>query len=215
MNLRQEKFVQEYLVDGNGTAAAIRAGYAPKTAAWTACKLLKDKKIKAAIALGQRQLAAKIQITAERVIEELAAIGFADLGQLYKDGNLLPISELPEQIRRALAAVKVGQEGVVEYRLWDKVAALEKLGKHLGLFGQKVDVKVTGEVEFGDREQIVADLTAVLAQQIADGGEGGSDGEGQPVGAEQDFAVEIDGDTGPVAKDGADPAGNPRPGRAA
>lgn len=79
LNPKQQQFVREYLIDLNATKAAIRAGYSARTAAQQASRLLTDVKISAAIVEGRAQLAEKAGITAERVLQEYARIGFADI----------------------------------------------------------------------------------------------------------------------------------------
>ncbi len=165
---KQAAFVREYLVDSNATEAAKRAGYSPKTAAEQGSRLLRKVKILDAIAAGQKALAATAQINAERVIRELATIAFADLGQLYDaDGQLLPVNQLPEEARRALAGIKILKgdgSGILEYKLWNKVDALEKLGKHLGLFREQMDVDMAVEVVetvVSDRQQAKTVLAAL------------------------------------------------------
>ena len=70
---RQQRFVDEYLVDLNGQQAAIRAGYAPRSAVVTASRLLTRAKVREAIELGRRKLQERTEITAEWVIREIAA----------------------------------------------------------------------------------------------------------------------------------------------
>lgn len=71
---KRKRFVQEYLIDLNGTQAAIRAGYARSGAHTEACRLLTDPKVKAMIEEGQRKMAAKADVTQEYVISELKEI---------------------------------------------------------------------------------------------------------------------------------------------
>jgi len=70
LNPRQDQFVDEYLLDGNGTQAAIKAGYSSDTAAQQASRLLRNVKVQQAIAARQRQLAEKRQWDRERVVAE-------------------------------------------------------------------------------------------------------------------------------------------------
>ena len=81
---RHQRFAREYLVDLNGTQAAIRAGYSPNSAAEQACDLLKNPKIKAAIEEGQAKLQVKLEISAERVVQKLAEIATADPRELVE-----------------------------------------------------------------------------------------------------------------------------------
>lgn len=71
MTPKQRRFVIEYAVDGNGTAAAIRAGYAKAGAHVTACRLLKDPKVAKALQLSQQRLARRLEITRQDVVNGL------------------------------------------------------------------------------------------------------------------------------------------------
>lgn len=135
---KQKCFVSEYLVDLNATAAAKRAGYSEKTAYSMGQRLLKNVEIQAAIQKRQKKLQDKLEITQETVLQELAAIAFAngtDFAIIGRDGHvcLTPTIDLPEHKKRAVASIKEGQYGI-EVKLHDKVRALELLGKHLGVF---------------------------------------------------------------------------------
>lgn len=73
---KQKRFVSEYLVDLNASAAAKRAGYSEKTACEQGSRLLANVKVQEEIQKRQVKLQGKLEITQERVLEELAAIGF-------------------------------------------------------------------------------------------------------------------------------------------
>lgn len=147
---KQERFVQEYLVDLNATQAAERAGYSARTARQTGAENLTKPDIAAAVQSAMRERSARTQITADEVLAEIAALAFSDLGQILDftgdDPRLRPAEDIPEAARRAVASIKVRRvveagagEGkreveVTEFKLWDKLAALEKAARHLGLF---------------------------------------------------------------------------------
>lgn len=81
---RQQRFVQEYLIDLNGTQAAIRAGYSPRTANEQAAGLLAKPSVRAAVEEGQKKLQAKLEMNAERVVQKLAQIATADPRELVE-----------------------------------------------------------------------------------------------------------------------------------
>jgi phage terminase small subunit len=141
---RQEAFVREYLVDLNGKQAAIRAGYSERSAESTASALLRVPKVAEAVAEAKGERARRCEVSADRVLQELARIAFADPAAAYgPDGKLLSVREMPPETRSALAGMDVeeGGDGKVtrKVKTWGKVQALELLGKHLGMFTEKVE----------------------------------------------------------------------------
>ena len=135
---KQKRFVAEYLVDLNATQAAIRAGYSPKTANRIGSQNLSKVDVQAEIEKRRATLRNKLEITQEKVIEELAAVAFAngaDFAQVTKTGlvRIIPTEDIPQDKRKALASIKEGANGT-EIKTYDKVRALELLGKHLGVF---------------------------------------------------------------------------------
>ncbi len=74
MNSKQQRFVEEYLVDHNATQAAIRAGYSEKTASSIGHENLRKPEIAAAIAAEQARLRRKVEVSVERLTEELEEI---------------------------------------------------------------------------------------------------------------------------------------------
>lgn len=150
---KQKRFCQEYVIDLNGTQAAIRAGYSKKTANIQAAQHLTKLSVQNYIQTLQEKKREKMEVTAEMVIAELAKVGFSNIQDLIEEGNTTKdISEISKDKAASVSSIKKittsgGTEGnewvkeSVEFRLYDKVSALEKLGRHLGIFekdnGQK------------------------------------------------------------------------------
>lgn len=148
LTAKQERFVAEYLIDLNATQAAIRAGYSEKTADKQGSQLLGKTSIKAAISEAQAKRSERTEITQDRVLAELAKIGFSDLRKvLTKTGNLAGPDDWDDETAGAIASMEIitrsggvngeGErevEHVAKIKTWDKLSALEKLGKHLGMF---------------------------------------------------------------------------------
>lgn len=135
---KQKRFVAEYLVDLNATQAAIRAGYSERTADRIGPELLGKTCVSAEIQRAIQARQKRTEITQDMVLRELAAIGFAkasDYAQVTASGGvrITPTEELSDVQRRALSGIKEGKFGV-EVSSYDKVKALELLGKHLGMF---------------------------------------------------------------------------------
>lgn len=139
---KQKLFVQEYLVDLNATAAAIRAGYSEKTANRIASENLSKPDIQVAIQEAMQAREKRTEITQDMVIRELAKLGFFDIRKLFdKDGKPLDISKLDDDTAAALVGLDVqdveDSDGnyvgfLKKYKMADKIKALELLGKHLG-----------------------------------------------------------------------------------
>jgi phage terminase small subunit len=142
VNQRQRFFVLEYLIDLDPRAAAIRAGYGANHARTTGARLLRRSEIAAGIRAAMAERAARLGITAERVIEEYVRIAFVDLqlvAELDSVGEYLAqFSEDEEDAAAALAYV----EGLAHRRprgaAEDERKALACLGRILGLsFGER------------------------------------------------------------------------------
>ncbi len=156
LNDKQKRFVEEYLVDLNATQAAIRAGYSKKTAMEQGYQLLQKTSVSNAIAKAQEKRSKRTQVTQDRVVQELARLGFSDLRKaLTPNGSLLNPEEWDDDTAAAISSIEVvtntGEAGkdddgrkIVEHthkiKVWDKNAALEKLGKHLGLYLDRTEV---------------------------------------------------------------------------
>jgi len=145
---KQQRFVDEYLIDLNATQAAIRAGYSEKGAAVTASKLLINAKVQETVQAARQKRASRTEITADRVLTEIARLAFFDIRRLVdNDGKPIPMQELDDDTAAAIAGLdlveyyEVNDEGkkvfagwVKKYKLADKKGSLELLGRHLGLF---------------------------------------------------------------------------------
>lgn len=162
---KQKKFCDEYLIDLNATQAAIRAGYSKKTAKEIAAQNLSKLNIQEYIGERQKEREKRTEITQDNVLRELAAIAFAKESDFAKvverdsvhtiekeDGTLIeihyitdgvritPTDQLSEQNKKALAGIKRTRNGI-SVETHDKTKALELLGRHLGLFNDKLEIK--------------------------------------------------------------------------
>lgn len=144
MNAKHARFVAEYLKDLNGKQAAIRAGYKPSRAEQTASELLATRKVSEAVAAGVAKQLKKVEVTADRVLEEIARLAFVDARGFWDEhGNLKPIKDLTPEQGSALAGFEAiiknakagdGQTDLVhKIKLWDKTRALELLAKKFAL----------------------------------------------------------------------------------
>lgn len=137
LNKRQKLFVAEYIVDLNATQAAIRAGYSEKTAGAIASENLKKPDIQAEIQKQMRKRAERVEITQDTVLRELANIAFANATDFVriKDGQVVfsDTSKVAREKQSAISGIKRTQRSM-EIKTYDKVKALELLGRHLGMF---------------------------------------------------------------------------------
>lgn len=131
---KQQRFVEEFLVDCNGTKAAIRAGYSRKTARQMAAHNLTKPAICSAIKFRRDQLTANCDVTAERTLYHLACICFADIRKLFDSrGRPKRPHELDLQTAAAIASIeRTGK--TIKYRFWSKTEALNLAGRYLKLF---------------------------------------------------------------------------------
>jgi phage terminase small subunit len=85
LTLRQARFAREYLLDGNATRAAIRAGYSAKTANQQGSRLLANVGVSSEIAAARERVLAELGVTADRVLRELGRVAFSDLTELFDE----------------------------------------------------------------------------------------------------------------------------------
>lgn len=162
LTLKQERFVSEYLVDLNGTQAAIRAGYSKKTANEQSAQLLAKLSIQEAVKAQIDARSARTEITQDMVLTELAKIGFSDIRKvvqwgptelrvvLDKDGGdsgktapyhgvrLINVEDIDDDTAAAISEVSHGKDGL-KVKLHDKKGALVDIGRHLGMFKDRVE----------------------------------------------------------------------------
>lgn len=167
---KQKLFVDEYLIDLNATRA-YKAVYkhvkSDDVAAVNGNRLLRNAKVMEYINQRMKEREKRTEITQDKVIKELAAIAFAkgtdfakvveepiimnghyvvdpDTGEVKKQEvvKITPTDKLSEEKQKAIACIKEGKYGI-EVTTCDKVRALELLGKHLGMFKDKVEVSGT------------------------------------------------------------------------
>lgn len=157
---KQKRFVEEYLVDLNATQAAIRAGYSQRTAGQIGEQNLKKLEVKQAIQAAQEKRSERTEITQDMVLQELAKIGFSDIRKIVrwgetmirmeadKDGNdvvvpyhglaLIDSNEIDDATAAAISEVAEGRNGLT-VKLHDKKGALVDIGRHLGMFKDRVE----------------------------------------------------------------------------
>ncbi|MDH4581387.1 terminase small subunit [Pseudomonas sp. BN415] len=150
LTAKQQRFVDEYLIDLNATQAAIRAKYSKNTANEQGARLLANVSVQAAIAERMKAREKRTEITQDMVLREYARIAFFDPRNLFNDdGTPKPITELDDDTAAALAGLDLqevyegyGDERVFigytkKYKVADKKGALDSVARHLGMFTAK------------------------------------------------------------------------------
>lgn len=152
MTEKQKIFADEYLIDLNATRAYLIAYPRVKnenTAAVNGSKLLRNTKVASYIQERMQERQQRTEVTQDQVIQELAAIAFArvtDYVEIKSNGPssmvlIKSTDSLSEEQCRAIAGIKEGANGI-EIKLNDKEKALELLGRHLGMWNDRLDLKV-------------------------------------------------------------------------
>lgn len=153
---KQQRFVEEYLIDLNATQAYIRAGYAVKndeTASVMASRLLGNDKVQTAIQEALRARQERTKIDADYVLKRLVEIDQMDVLDIMDENlNMKPLKEWPKIWRQYINNIESIElsdgEGWLKKIKWpDKLKNLELIGKHVsvGAFKDKVDVTTNGE----------------------------------------------------------------------
>lgn len=139
---KQGVFIAEYLVDGNGTRAAIAAGCPAASAPVTAARWLKNAKVSMAIAAAHARRVEKLDVTAARTLGELAKLSYFDPGRLFDtSGKLLPVHLLDEVTRAAVESVEIDPDTgrIKKIVMAKKGQNLERLGRYLKLFTDRIE----------------------------------------------------------------------------
>ena len=146
---QRQRFVDEYLIDLNGTQAAIRAGYSVKTAQEQASRLLSNVMVQQAIAKRMAERSKRTGINQDRVVLELAKIAFVKMTDIVDDHGRIKGTATDddlaciESIKYKESDNEFGGSVEREVKIGSKLKALELLGKHLGMWNDKVDLNIT------------------------------------------------------------------------
>ncbi|PWV90245.1 phage terminase small subunit [Paenibacillus cellulosilyticus] len=176
---KQAQFVREYLIDLNATQAAIRAGYSVKNAGKIGPELLGKTRIAAAIEKAMNERGKRTEITADRVLQEYAKIGFSNItdylkveqksfeaasGEIkyYNEVELFPTDTVDRKKLDAVAEIKQTKEGIA-LKLHDKKGALDSIARHLGMFAND-KLEINGNVN----HNVTHDLKKLSPKELED-----------------------------------------------
>lgn len=145
---KQQRFVAEYLIDLNATQAAIRAGYSVRTAQEQGSQNLSKLMIQIAIAEKMAERSKRTGVNQDRVVLELARLAFVNITDVADTNGRIKQSAAPDDLA-CIESIKVkkstsdtGSSEEREVKISSKVKALELLGKHLGMWNDKLNVNV-------------------------------------------------------------------------
>ena len=161
---RQKLFIDEYLIDLNATQAAIRAGYSVNSAHTIGNENLNKTYIKEQIEKKLAERSKRTGINAERIVNELAKIAFLNPTDVINMHDATIEECATREDTSTISSIKVktsktdnGESTEREVKVYDKLKALELLGKHIGMFSDKLKVEgtvlpvvISGEKELED-----------------------------------------------------------------
>ncbi len=160
MTEKQKRFCDEYLIDLNATQAAIRAGYSPRTAEQAASRLLSFVKVQDEISKEMAERSKRTGINQDRVLMEIAKMAFVNIGDVI---DLDTAQVKPTATKEDLACIQSVKIKPTEFgtereiKLCDKKSNLELLGKHLGIFKDKLELEADMElninIDYGDENE--------------------------------------------------------------
>lgn len=153
LTAKQQCFIEEYLIDLNATQAAIRAGYSPASAHQIGNENMSKPSIRACIDIAMAERSKRTGINADRVLLELARLGFINAHDVINMDSATVKSDATRDDTAAIASVKskiipteYGDVIEREIKLHDKNKSLEMLSKHLGLFND--NIHLSGNMSF-------------------------------------------------------------------
>lgn len=149
---KQQRFVDEYLIDLNATQAAIRAGYSVKTADVQGSRMLGNIKVHQAVSEAMAERSKRTGVNQDRVVLELAKIAFVRMTDIVDNQGRIK-SNAKEDDLSCIESMKykesksdIGSSVEREVKISPKLKALELLGKHLGMWNDKLDVNITAPI---------------------------------------------------------------------
>ena len=175
MTNAQKRFCDEYLVDLNATRA-YKVAYSrckkDETASVNGSKLLRNTKVQEYISKQQKEIEKRTEVTQDMVIQELAKIAFLDIRKLYtENGQLKNIADIDSDVAGAISSLETLEEydgygdnrekigDTKKVKVLDKTKALELLGRHLGMFNDKLDVNVKEKEE---KKNAISDILSQM-----------------------------------------------------
>jgi phage terminase small subunit len=160
LTLKQQRFVDEYLIDLNATQASIRAGYSVKTAKEQGSQNLTKLNIQQAISEKMAERSRRTGVNQDRVVLELAKIAFVKMTDIVDNQGKIKSTATEddlaciESMKYKESESETGSSVEREVKISPKLKALELLGKHLGMWNDRMDVNVNIPVVISGEEQL-------------------------------------------------------------
>lgn len=171
----QKRFCDEYLIDLNATRA-YKVAYPnckkDETASAAGSRMLGNVKVQEYISKKQKEIEKRAEVTQDMVIKELAKIAFLDIRKLYtENGQLKNVADLDDDIAGAISSLETLEEyegygedrerigDTQKVKMLDKTKALELLGRHLGIFNDKLNVNVKEKEE---KKNAISDILSQM-----------------------------------------------------
>ncbi|WP_257541059.1 terminase small subunit [Sphingobium sp. CFD-1] len=177
MTPKQQRFVEEYLIDLNATQAAIRAGYSAKTAKQQGQRLLTNVDVATALTEAKTARSEETGINAAWVLTRLAQEAYADLADLYDEqGRVKPVKDWPLVWRQGLVAgveveaIGEGAGHVTKIKISDRIKRVELIGKHVDVraFSERMEHTGKDGVSLADEMANAADRIRAKLDRLAE-----------------------------------------------
>lgn len=160
LTAKQQRFVDEYLIDLNATQAAIRAGYSARTANEQGSQLLAKLSIQEAISSAMAERSKRTGFNQDRVVQELAKIAFVKITDIVDSQGKIKETATDddlsciESVKFKSSVSDTGSSMEREVKIASKLKALELLGKHLGMWNDKLDLNVAVPIVISGEEKL-------------------------------------------------------------
>ncbi len=154
---KQRKFCEEYVIDFNGSQAAVRSGYSKKTSKELAVRLLTNVNVKSYVEYLSEKASEKARKSKEDVIERLEQIAFANLDNAITDSGGFDFKKIPESVKQVMKIEILSRKHVNTVKITspDQLGAIKELARHHGIYEKDNDQKtiVVANVSYGEDEE--------------------------------------------------------------
>lgn len=157
---KQARFVEEYLIDLNATQAAIRAGYSTKYADRKGHELIENNRVSEEISKAMAERSRRTGVNQDRIIQELAKMAFVNIDDIFdfEKGKIKP--DASKEDLACIESIKIKKTDTgdeIQVKMASKTRSVELLGKHLGLFRDKLEISGMNE-EVSKLDELIEQL---------------------------------------------------------